>query len=268
MRQENVVSKMSIVRFLTMPVAVGLFFFASAAGAVEIKVLISGGFSAALAELKPEFERATGHRLVITRAASMGSAPETIPSRLQRGEPADVLVMVGDALEELARQGRVAAGTRIDLALSLLGMSVRAGAPKPDIKTVETFKRAMLEAKSVVFSTSASGVYFSSKLFLQLGIADQMKAKSRSIGNEPVGPMVARGDAEVALAQISELLPVKGLDYAGPLPSEIQMVTVFSGAVAAGAGEPQAARALLEFLASPLAAPAIVKSAMEPMKSP
>jgi molybdate transport system substrate-binding protein len=122
----------------------------------------------------------------------------------------------------------------------------------------------MLDAKSVAFSTSASGVYFANTLFPQLGIADPMKGKSTSIAG-PVGPVVARGEAEVALAQISELLPVRRIDYVGPLPSEIQLVTVFSGAIAVSAKEPEVAKALLRFLASPAAAPAIVKSALEPM---
>ena len=129
-------SKMSIVRVLTMPVAAGMLFFGTVAGAAEIRVLISGGFSAALAELKPEFERATGHRLVITRAASMGSAPETIPSRLQRGEPIDVVIMVGSALDRLMAQGQLVPGSKVVLADSRIACAVATGAPHPDLSTV------------------------------------------------------------------------------------------------------------------------------------
>jgi len=242
-----------------------LWLFATVADAAEIRVMISGGFSAAYAELLREFERTTRHTLVTSRGASMGTTPDSIPSRLQRGEPVDVFIMVGDALEELNKQGKVATGSRVDLAHSRIGLAVRAGAPKPDIRTVDGFKRAMLEAKSIAISTSASGTFLSNELFPRLGIADEMRNKTRSVSGEAAGAPVARGEAEIALQQISELLPVKGIDYVGALPSEIQKVTVFSAAIAAGAKEPEAARALLQFLASPAAAPAIAKSALEPL---
>ena len=122
----------------------------------------------------------------------MGTAPNAIPSRLQRGEPVDVFIMVGDALEGLIKQGKIAAGTRVDLARSSIGVAVRAGSPKPDIGSVDAFKRAMLDAKSLAYSSSASGVYLSTELFPRLGIADQVKGKSRMIGSEPVGAAVAR----------------------------------------------------------------------------
>jgi molybdate transport system substrate-binding protein len=246
-------------------VLAGMMLFTGFAGAAEIRVMISGGFSAAYLELLPEFERATGHTVVTARGASMGTAPNSIPSRLQRGEPVDVFVMVGDALEGLIKQGKVAAGTRVDLARSSIGVAVRAGSPKPDIGSVDAFKRAMLDAKSLAYSSSASGVYLSTELFPRLGIADQVKGKSRMIGSEPVGAAVARGEAEIALQQISELLPVPGLDFVGPLPAEIQKITVFSAGIAAGTKEPDAARVLIKFLASPAAASAISKSALEPM---
>ncbi len=195
----------------------------------------------------------------------MGTAPNSIPSRLQRGEPVDVFVMVDEALEDLAKQGRVAPGTRTHLARSRIGVAVRTGSPKPDIGSVDAFKRAMLVAKSIGYSTSASGVYLSKNLFPKLGIADQIKAKSRVIGDEPVGAAVARGEIEIGLQQISELLAVAGVDLVGPLPDAIQKITVFSAGVAAGAKEPEVARALIDFLASPASSAAISKSALEPM---
>lgn len=235
------------------------------AAAVELRVMASGGFAAAYRDLVAEFKRATGHNVQTAWGASMGSAPNSIPSRLQRGEPVDVFVMVGDALESLIERGKVTEGTRVDLALARIGLAVRTGSRKPDIGSVEAFKRAMLEARSIAYSTSASGVYLSTQLFPRLGIADQMKEKSRVIGSEPAGAAVARGEAEIALQQVSELLPVPGLDFVGPLPAEIQKTTVFSAAIAAGAKEPDAARAFIEFLASPAAAPAIARSALEPI---
>jgi molybdate transport system substrate-binding protein len=244
-----------------------MLLFASAAGGAEIRVMISGGFSAAYGELVPQFERASGHKVVTSRGASIGTSPSSIPSRLQRGEPADVFVIVGDAIDGLIRQGKVVAGTRVDLARSSIGMAVRAGFPKPDISSVDAFKRAMLDAKSIGYSSSASGVYLSTELFPRLGIADQVKGKSKMIRDEPVGAAVVRGEADIALQQISELLPIAGLDFAGPLPAEIQMITVFCAAIATGADNPEAGRALIKFLSAPGAAPAIARSALEPVTS-
>ena len=248
----------------TLLLAAAVFFAAPAIGA-EIHVMISGGFSAAYAELVPQFERATGHKVSTVRGASMGTDVNALPVRLQRGEPADVLILVGDALEELAKGGHIAAGSRTDLARSEMGLAVRKGLPKPDIKTVDAFKRAMLDAKSVAISTSASGVYLANELFPQLGIAGEMKGKTRVVG--VTGVVVAKGEADIAIQQISELLPVAGIDYVGPLPREIQKVTMFVAVLAAGAKEVDAAKALIGFLASPAAAPAIAKSALEPVTS-
>lgn len=197
----------------------------------------------------------------------MGATPEAIPNRLQRGEPADVLIMVGDALDELIKQGKVVADSRVELARSNIGMAVRAGAPKPDISTVDALKRTLLAAKSIAYSDSASGVYLSTVLFQRLGIADQIKGKSRMIPAEPVGAVVARGDAEIGFQQISELLPVQGIDLVGPLPPEVQKVTVFSAGIVTVAKEPDVGRALVKFLASPAAAPAITRSGLEPVTS-
>ena len=247
------------------PVLASMMLFTSYAGGAEIRVMMSGGLSAAYLELIPEFERSTGHTVVTALGASMGTARNSIPSRLQRGEPVDVVIMVGDALEGLVKQGKIAGRTRVDLARSSIGVAVRAGSPKPDIRSVDAFTRAMLDAKSLAYSSSASGVYLSTELFPRLGIADQVKGKSRMIESEPVGAVVARGEAKIGLQQISELLPVPGIDFVGPLPVEIQKITVFSAGIASGAKEPDAARALIKFLASPTAAPAIAKSGLEPM---
>jgi molybdate transport system substrate-binding protein len=238
---------------------------AGTADAAEVKVMISGGFSAAYRTLVPEFERATKNTVATVAGPSMGATPEAIPNRLQRGEPADVLIMVGDALDELIKQGKVVADSRVELARSNIGMAVRAGAPKPDISTVDALKRTLLAAKSIAYSDSASGVYLSTVLFQRLGIADQIKGKSRMIPAEPVGAVVARGDAEIGFQQISELLPVQGIDLVGPLPPEVQKVTVFSAGIVTVAKEPDAGRALVKFLASPAAAPAITGSGLEPV---
>ena len=140
-------------------------FVAAAADAAEIKVMNSGGFTAAYKELAPQFERSTGHSVATSWGASMGNAPDSIPSRLARGEPVDVLILAGSALDNLIKEGKAVPGSRVDLARSSIGMVVRAGAPKPDISSVEALKRTLLEAKSVAYSASASGVYLSTEMF-------------------------------------------------------------------------------------------------------
>src|SRR5258707_4789415 len=154
----------------------------------------SGAFPAAYLELIPKFERATGNKIV-TAATSMGTGSDSIPSRLQRGERVDVLIVADAALDELIKDGRVVAGSRVALARSGIGMAVRAGAPMPDISSVDALKRALLQAKSIAYSASVSGAYLSTELFRRLGIADQMMAESRRIERERVGAVVAPGQA-------------------------------------------------------------------------
>jgi molybdate transport system substrate-binding protein len=194
--------------------------------------------------------------------SSLGNAPTSIPSRLQRGEPLDLVILSGDALDGLIAQGRIVAGSRVDLARSGIGVAVRAGASRPDIGSVDAFKRALLQARSIAHSSSASGVYLES-LLKQLGIAAELASKIRKVEGEPVGQIVARGEAEIGFQQVSELLPVAGIDYVGPLPAEIQEITIFAAGIPVGAPQPDAARALIEFLTAPAAAPIIRKCGME-----
>jgi len=243
----------------------GLLLSTYAADAAEVRVVSSGGLAAAFRELAPQFERATGNKRVIGWGPSMGTTENAIPVRFQRGESMDVLIMVGSALGDLVKQGKVMADTRVDLARSAIGMVVRKGAPRPDISSADAVRRTLLAAKSIAYSDSASGVYISGEMFQRLGIANEVKGKSRMIPAEPVARVVARGEAEIGFQQLSELLPVPGVDLVGPLPPELQKITVFSAGVVAGSKVPQEARALIEFLASPDAAPAIAKSGLEPM---
>jgi len=238
---------------------------AGAAWGAEVKVMISGGLTAAYNELVPQFERATENKVVTASGPSMGTTRNAIPVRLARGESADVLIMVGYALGDLASQGKVDAATRVDVARSPIGMAVRSGAPKPDISTLEAFKRTLLAASSVAYSDSASGVYVGTEMFEKLGIAAEMKPKSRMIPADPVASVVARGDAELGFQQISELLPVKGVDVVGPLPEGAQKITVFSAGIVAGAREREAGLALIRFLSSAEAAPVIEKTGLEPI---
>jgi molybdate transport system substrate-binding protein len=175
--------------------------------------------------------------------------------------------MVGYALGDLVSQGKVIADSRVDLAKSPIGVAVRSGAPKPDISSADAVKRALLAAKTIAYSDSASGVYVSTEMFGKLGIADEMKDKARKIPATPVGEIVAHGEAEIGFQQISELVPVPGIDIVGPLPPELQKITVFSAGIATVSKEPDAGKALIKFLGSPAASAAIVKSGIEPIPS-
>ncbi len=246
-------------------VVAGTLLLVGTASADEIRVMASGAFAAAYLELIPQLERVTKGK-VVTAATSMGTGSDSIPSRLQRGEAVDVVIVAEAALERLIEDGRVVAESRVDLARSGIGMAVRAGARKPDISSVEALKRTLLEAKSIAYSASVSGLYLSTELFQRLGIADQVMGKSRRVERERVGAVVARGEAEIGFQQVSELLPVPGLDYVGPLPPEVQRVTVFSAGVTVGSKNPDEARALIRFLASPEAAGTVTKSGLEPIR--
>jgi molybdate transport system substrate-binding protein len=238
-----------------------------AARADEIRVVSSGGFAAAFRALAPAFEHATGHTLVTGWGPSMGETRDAVPARLARHEPIDVLIMVGDALSPLVENSTVAADSRADLARSGIGVVVRAGAPRPDIGSANALRRALLAARSIAYSDSASGVYIEREMLPRLGIAAEVAGRARMIPAEPVGAVVARGEAEIGFQQISELRPILGIDLVGPLPPGLQRVTVFSAGVLASSRQPEAARALVRFLASPAAAGAIVDSGMEPMGS-
>lgn len=233
----------------------------------EIRVMTSGAFTAAYLALIPELERVTGKK-VVTAATSMGVGPTSIPSRIERGEPVDVVIMADDALVELIKAGKILAESRTPLARSGIGMAVRAGSPRPDISSVEALRRTLLQAKSIAYSASVSGRYLTTELFQRLGIADEVMPKSRRVEGERVGAVVARGEAEIGFQQKSELLPVPGIEYVGELPAEVQKITLFSAGVAAGTTDFDAAYALIRFLASPQAIPAITNSGMEPVRSP
>src|SRR6202166_4467033 len=240
---------------------------AASARADEIKVVTSGGFTAAYLELVPEYEGSSHNKLVTAFGPSMGTTHNAIPIRLERGEAIDVVIMAGPALDDLIKQGKVRAGSRVDLVQSYIGMAVKAGAPRPDISTVDALKRTLLAAKSIAYSDSASGVYLSTELFPKLGIADQIKGKSKKIEADPVGGVVASGEAEIGFQQISELRPVKGIDIVGELPPGAQRVTVFAAAIPTTSKHPEAAKAFIQWLESPAAHPAIKKSGLEPVKS-
>lgn len=240
--------------------------FNVAAQAEELRVMTSGGFTAAYKILGPKFAANTGNTLDTILGPSMGKAPEAIPNRLARGEQADVVIMVGYALDDLIKQGKVDPASRVELADSRIGLVVREGAPKPDISNVDTLKKTLLDAQSVAYSDSASGVYIEQQLFKKLGVEDQLKPKAKMIPKIPVGSVVATGDYQLGFQQVSELLPVPGVTYVGKIPESVQSVTRFAAGIPVGAQHPQEAKALLAYLAAPAAQADVQATGLDSVK--
>jgi molybdate transport system substrate-binding protein len=226
---------------------------------VAMKVLCTNGMKSVMLDLVPEFERATGTKVVITWGSANGLLKE-----LETGTAGDLVILTAEAIADLIERGKVTGASRIDLARSGIGVAVRKGANKPDIGSPEALKRALIAAKSVAHSKSGmSGIYFPTVL-ARLGIAEEMKPKIVTPdAGTPVGEVIAKGDAEIGVQQISELLPVAGIEIVGPLPDVLQKITTFSAGVLAAAKEPDAASALLQFVAS-RAPPLLKQRGLEP----
>ena len=229
----------------------------------QVRVITSGGFRGVYSELLPEFERTTGIRTTTSSGPSQGNSPDAIGAQLRRGVPADVVIMSKEGLAELIAERRIVEGTNVDLAQTPLGVAVRAGAPRPDISTVDAFKQALLRAASVTFPSSTTGIYMTTTLFPRLGIADAVAKKSTTAQVAAV----AAGKAEIAVQPVSELLHVPGVDFVGAIPAEIQYISIFAAAVVAGTKELEASKRLISFLASERATEAIKKHGMEPVKA-
>lgn len=238
---------------------------ATAPAPVQLIVLSSGGIMGAFKAVAPDYEQRAGVKLQGEVAPSMGATPQAIPNRLARHEPADVVLMVGAALDKLIKDGKVDPKTRVDLGKSYIAMAVRHGAPHPDISTMEAFKQTLLNARTIAYSDSASGVYLSRVLFNQMHIADRIQDKSHMIPAEPVGEVVARGDAEIGFQQLSELKPVEGIDIIGLIPDQAQQMTLYSAGVVSQSKHPEQAKQFLDFLSSSAAAPSIKASGLDPI---
>jgi molybdate transport system substrate-binding protein len=236
----------------------GLSLAASMAAAAEIKVLCTIAPKEAYLDLFPAFEKASPHKISVTWAGTVD-----IVNRMAAGEIYDLVVVAGATLDDLIKKGSIVAGSRVDLVKSQIGAAVRAGAPKPDIGSVDGFKQTLLAAKSIGYSTGPSGVYLTG-LFQRLGIADQLKPKLKQVATGlSVGELLARGDADIGFQQVSELIHFPGITFIGPIPAAIQQVTVFSGGIHAKAKEGTAAKELMQFLTAPAALPALKKAGLE-----
>lgn len=232
-----------------------------AAQAADVKVLSAGAMKEVVLSVVPEFEKATGHKVTFAND-TVGA----LSRRIQGGEPFDVAVMTPAAIDDLAAKGKIAGGSRINLAQVGVGVMVKTGAPAPDISTVDAFKRALLDAKSVAYIDPASGgsssIYLAG-LFEKLGIADQIKPKAKLKQGGYVADLLVSGEAELGIHQISEIVPVKGVTLVGPLPKDIQNITVYAAGVGAGATNAEAGTALIKVLAGPQVAAVLAAKGME-----
>jgi len=227
--------------------------------AAEIKVVSTQATQEAYLELVAQFEKASGHKVTTVFNGTLN-----VQKRLADGEPYDLIIMAAPAIDDQIKQGRAVAGSRVDFAKSGTGLAVRKGAPKPDIRSVDAFKKTLLTAKSIGYSTGPSGLYMLS-VFEKLGIADQVKGKLKQTPSGVfVGTLIATGETEIGFQQISELVHFSGIDYVGPLPGDLQRMTMFSSGIHVGAKQADAAKALVKFLTSPAAAPVIRKHGLEP----
>ena len=231
----------------------------SIANAADIKVLSTQATEESYRELVPQFEKASGHKVTTVFTGTLDAN-----KRLAAGETYDLLIMSGPSIDEHVKGGKVVSGSRVDLAKSGVGVGVRAGAPKPDIRTTEALKKTLLAAKSIGYSTGPSGVYMVS-LLQRMGIAEEIKDKLRQTQTGVfVGSIIANGEAEIGFQQVSELSNFPGVDYVGPLPADIQQMTVFASGILVGAKESDAAKALVKFITTPAAGEAFKKRGMEP----
>jgi molybdate transport system substrate-binding protein len=232
--------------------------------AARLHVLISGGFTGAYERLLPEFKRSSGIAVTTGSGASQGTGPQTIAAQLARGVSADVVILSREGLTELIAANRIATGTDVDLARVPLGVAVRAGTAKPDMRTVEGFKNTLLKAKSVAIPASTSGIWLTKDLFPRLGIAANLNVKTMPRGSDATRA-IAAGDADLGILPVSEIMSADGVDFAGSLAAEIQFVQTFSAAIVAGSKQHDGAKRLIDFLVSARAAAAIRNSGMEPL---
>jgi molybdate transport system substrate-binding protein len=229
------------------------------AGAVEIRVLSTQAPEQAYRELAPQFEKASGHTVTTVFTGTLD-----VQKRIAAGEAYDLIIMAGPAIDDFIKSGKIVPGSRVDIARSGVGVAVRAGAPRPDIGTTEAVKKTLLTAKSIGYSTGPSGVYLTG-LFQRLGVADAIKGKLKQTPTGVfVGNIVADGTAEIGFQQVSELAHFPGVDFVGPLPAEIQEITVFSAGIQVGAKQVDAAKDWVKFLTAPAAASAFKSKGLEP----
>lgn len=235
--------------------------------AQDIIVISSGAFYSTMESLVPLYEQQGKHKVILLSGSSMGDSPTSIPNRMKRGEKADLIILARGALDKLCAQGMAQAQSTRDLVQSKIGMAVRSGTRKPDISTREAFEKVLMQAPSVGYSASASGVFLVEKGFRNLGEEryKEVMGKSQKVVTDRVATWVARGDVAIGLQQVSEILPIQGADFVGTLPDPYQKATMFSVAAAANSLQPEAAQDLMRFLTSEAVRPVMEKHGLEPV---
>ena len=243
-----------LATFMVAALAIGM----NAAQAAEVKVMAANAVREAYRELVSAFEKSSGHRVDTIWGGSGG-----IAKRVRGGEVADIVIIAAPNIDKLILEGKLVKGSRADFATSGVGIAVRTGLPRPDVSSAEALRKTVLAADSVAYSSGPSGTYVAD-LFRKMGIADQIRHKVRQPASEvQIGELLARGEADLGFQQVSELLQVTGIVYLGPLPAEIQNITVYAAGLHAAAPAPEAARALMKFLTAPEAGPIIRKIGMD-----
>ncbi len=232
---------------------------------VELRVITSGGFAAAYNNLIQQIENDLGVSLHTEYGSSSGGDTNSIPVRLENGQGFDVIILSQESLNRLTEQAYVDADSRLDLVRSTIGMAVKEGAVVPDISTTESFIQVLMDAESIGYSASASGTYLSTVLFPEMGLWESLAPKSTRVLGERVATVVARGDVEIGFQQISEILPIAGITFAGPIPKELQRVTTFSAGILKSSAYPEYAQRLLDYLSSEDLAPAIAEAGLAPV---
>jgi molybdate transport system substrate-binding protein len=249
----------------TLAIPLVMFFAASPGNAMEkLTVMMSGGFSLAYRQVLPEFERNTGIAVTTLSGASQGTGPKTIKSQLEQGTDVDVVILSKEGLDELTAAGRIATGSETELASVPLGAAVRQGSSKPDVSSVDTFKRTLLNARLVALPASTSGIFLKNEVFPRLGIADKVTSKLFARGIESTGALAA-GEVDLAIGPMSELVNQPGIELVGPLPDDVQLVQVFTAAIVSTPHQSEQAKRLIEFLASDQTTTAIRNSGMQPV---
>ncbi len=242
----------------------GALGLAAPAPAAEVKVLTAGAFKQVVLALVPNYERQTGNHVTVDNGTT-----GQLKKRIEGGEAFDVLVITPAVVDEMIASGRLAAGSKVNLASVGIGVVVKQGAPKPDIATVDQFKQALLKAKTVAYidpaSGGSSGIYID-KLLVKLGIADQIKPKAKLKQGGHVADLIASGEAELGIHQISEIVPVKGVTLVGPLPKEIQNTTTYAAGLSSSVKDKDAAQELIQYLSGPDAAAVLKSKGMDPVR--
>jgi molybdate transport system substrate-binding protein len=233
-----------------------------------LEVITSGAFAPALKLLSPMYEKKFSRTIRLSFGPSIGNAPDSIPSRMSRGEIFDVLILAGPALDDFITQGVIANGSKADLAGSQMAAAVRSGEPKPDLSTLDSFIKTLLDTQRIAYSASASGVYLSEEVFPKIGVEKQMATQAKKVLGVKVGDVLLSKETDLGFQQYSELLPFAGIDIIRELPPEVQKTFYFTAGIGSQTQRLEEARHFISYLASSEAAQVITNTGLDPVMPP